>query len=56
MFKGLWNVYFKGKLGRLSAHPVANFVVGKALERVNEEQLGEACEELLPAAEKLFSE
>ena len=54
-FDIVWDVYFNGKLARLSVHPVANFVVGKALERVNEKQLLKACEELSPVSEKLFS-
>ena len=54
-FEGVWTIYFKSKLARLAVHPVANFVVGKALERVDDEQLDDACEELLPAAQKLFS-
>ncbi|KAF9004819.1 armadillo-type protein [Cyathus striatus] len=45
-FKVLWAVYFKGKLSRLSIHPVANFVLAKALERISAEQLSEACTEL----------
>ncbi|KAG6849947.1 hypothetical protein H0H93_003319 [Arthromyces matolae] len=42
----LWNTYFKGKLARLANHPVANFVLAKAMERSSPEQLSEACEEL----------
>lgn len=53
-FGVFWNLYFKTKLARLSVHPVANFVVCKALERATEKQLGDACEELHPAAQKLF--
>ncbi|KAJ3534526.1 hypothetical protein NM688_g7124 [Phlebia brevispora] len=53
-FDIVWAIYLNGKLARLSVHPVANFVVGKALERVNEKQLLEACEELRPVSEKLF--
>lgn len=45
-FSILWSTYFKGKLIRLAAHPVANFVVSKALERATPDQLIEACEEL----------
>lgn len=55
IFDVVWGIYFKSKLARLSAHPVANFVVGKALERANASQLKDTCEELGPVSEKLFS-
>lgn len=42
----LWEIYFQGKLGRLSMHPVANFVTAKAIERASSEHLLGACEEL----------
>ena len=45
-FDALWKTYFKGKLPRLAAHPSANFVVAKAIERLSEEQLSEACDDL----------
>jgi len=45
-FNSLWSLYLKGKLSRLSVHPIANFVVAKALERVDEMQLFDACQEL----------
>ena len=45
-FDALWDTYFKGKLPRLAAHAAANFVVAKAIERLSEEQLSEACDEL----------
>ena len=45
-FDALWKTYFKGKLPRLAAHPAANFVVAKAIERLSEDQLSEACDEL----------
>ena len=45
-FDALWKTYFKGKLPRLATHPVANFVVAKAVERLSEVQLSEACDEL----------
>ncbi|GBE79200.1 Nucleolar protein [Sparassis crispa] len=46
VFDILWATYFKGKLSKLAVHPVANYVVAKALERVSSRQLGEACDEL----------
>ena len=45
-FDVLWKTYFKGKLPRLATHPTANFVVAKAIERLSEVQLSEACDEL----------
>ncbi|KAJ7638452.1 armadillo-type protein [Roridomyces roridus] len=45
-FSILWASYFKGNLPRLASHPVANFVLAKALERVDAPQLSEACAEL----------
>lgn len=45
-FTALWAAHFKGKLPTLSVHPVANFVLAKALERVSSEQLTDACTEL----------
>ncbi|KAJ6567278.1 armadillo-type protein [Mycena vulgaris] len=42
----LWATYFKGNLPRIASHPVANFVLAKALERVSAAQLTEACTEL----------
>lgn len=56
VFEVFWNTYLHGQLARVGAHPVANFVVGKALERVNQTQLEQACEELEDVAEKLFRE
>lgn len=54
-FDVLWTTYLDGKLGRLAAHPVANFVMARALEHASEAQLAKACEELHPVAEKIFS-
>jgi nucleolar protein 9 len=45
-FVALWTTYFQGNLARLAVHPVGNFVVAKAIERVTNIQLVEACEEL----------
>lgn len=45
-FNVIWKTYFEGKLARLAIHPVANFVVARALERVSEDQLLKALEEL----------
>ena len=53
-FGVFWNTYFKGKLARLAAHPVANFVLAKAAERSSEGQLAELFEELKDSANKLI--
>ncbi len=45
-FGVLWKYYFQGKLTRLSIHPVANFVVAKSFERLDEQQLREVYLEL----------
>lgn len=55
-FNVLWKTYFKGKLARLSAHPVANFVLAKALERATKVQLSEVFEELNGTWNKLIRE
>lgn len=55
-FNLFWTTYLEGKLARLAVHPVANFVVAKALERISEEQLGLTCGELEGVSEKIFSE
>ncbi|KAG8745782.1 Nucleolar protein 9 [Ceratobasidium sp. 414] len=52
-FRMLWSLYFKNKLGKLSSHPVANFVVGKAILRLDAEMLLEAIREVDGVASKL---
>lgn len=39
MFVRLWDCYFADTLPRLVAHPVANFVVARGIERLDAEQL-----------------
>ncbi|KAL0949796.1 hypothetical protein HGRIS_009833 [Hohenbuehelia grisea] len=53
-FNVIWTTYFRGKLARLSAHPVANFVTAKVVERANEAQLVETCTELADAWPKII--
>lgn len=55
-FNVLWDSYLKGKLARLAVHPVANFVVAKAISRASEEQISNVCEEIKPVAGKILSE
>jgi nucleolar protein 9 len=54
-FAVLWSTYFRGKLARLAGHPVANFVLAKAMERVSADQLSEACVELEGSWSKMIS-
>jgi nucleolar protein 9 len=55
-FSALWATYFKGELARLAVHPVGNFVVAKAVERITGEQLVDACEELERVWARMVSE
>lgn len=36
VFDKIWSVYFEGKIGKLAIHPMSNFVVAKAAERLDE--------------------
>jgi nucleolar protein 9 len=54
VFDVIWKTYFEGKLARLAVHPVANFVVAKALERISESQLSRALQELDGVWKKLI--
>ena len=54
-FNILWRKYFVGKLSKLSVHPVANFVVAKAVERLDVEQLKSAVEEMHSIGGKIVS-
>ncbi|KAH7343515.1 armadillo-type protein [Rhizoctonia solani] len=53
-FQALWNLYFKNKLGRLCSHPVANFVVSKAIMRLDSAGLLEASQEIELVSSKLI--
>ncbi|CAE6481739.1 unnamed protein product, partial [Rhizoctonia solani] len=53
-FQALWKLYFKGKLGRLCSHPVANFVVSKSITRLDSPGLLEALQEVEPVSSKLI--
>ncbi|KAJ6510238.1 armadillo-type protein [Mycena vitilis] len=53
-FSILWATYFKGNLPRIASHPVANFVLAKAMERISGSQLTEACAELQNVWAKLI--
>ncbi|KAG9317134.1 armadillo-type protein [Chiua virens] len=54
VFNLLWSTYFEGKLVRLALHPVANFVVAKAVERQDSKQLGATLESLKSSWSKLI--
>lgn len=54
VFDVIWKTYLEGKLARLAVHPVANFVVAKALERFSESQLSITLEELDGVWKKLI--
>lgn len=45
-FNLMWSTYIRGQLSRLADHPVANFVVAKGFEKLDESQLKNAFEEL----------
>ena len=55
VFDVMWQTYFSAKLVKLAVHPVANFVVAKAFERLNAEQLDSALDELQGVAGKIVS-
>jgi nucleolar protein 9 len=56
VFDILWSVYISAALPRLAVHPIANFVVAKALRRCNKTQLAEAVPGLRSVAGKLVGE
>ncbi|KAN0135354.1 hypothetical protein V8E53_006919 [Lactarius tabidus] len=51
VFDVLWTTYFERSLRKLSVHPVANFVVAKALERAQARQLTYTFSELRDSLE-----
>ena len=53
IFDILWSTYIEGSLRKLAMHPVANFVIAKALERTRLEQLAYALGELRDTLRKL---
>ncbi|KAH9991655.1 ARM repeat-containing protein [Russula compacta] len=53
VFGTLWSTYFEHNLKKLAMHPVANFVIAKALERARAEQLSFALHELRESLGKL---
>ena len=55
VFDRVWSTYFSSKLSKLAVHPVANFVVAKAILRLSTEQLRAASQELENVASKILS-
>ncbi|KAI0253125.1 ARM repeat-containing protein [Lactifluus subvellereus] len=53
IFDILWSTYFERSIRKLAMHPVANFVIAKALERAGPEQLTYALGELRDSLSKL---
>jgi nucleolar protein 9 len=52
-FNILWSTYIERSIRKLAMHPVANFVIAKALERAAREQLAYALDELRDSLSKL---
>ncbi|KAF7301584.1 hypothetical protein MIND_00723900 [Mycena indigotica] len=53
-FSNLWAIYFRGALPKIASHPVANFVLAKAFERVDVAQLVGIFTELKNVWEKMI--
>jgi nucleolar protein 9 len=53
VFGTLWSTYIERSLRKLAMHPVANFVIAKAIERANPEHLSYALRELRDSLGKL---
>lgn len=46
IFNILWRIHFVGKIGKLSTHPIANFVIATGVKRLDEEALRNVISEL----------
>lgn len=46
VFRAVWSIYFHGRLSKLATHPVANYVVAKAVARLDGDELGDVMEEM----------
>ncbi|KAJ9097350.1 hypothetical protein QFC19_006818 [Naganishia cerealis] len=46
IFDILWRIHFVGKIGKLSTHPIGNFVVATGVKRLDEEALRNVIDEL----------
>ncbi|KAK4689724.1 nucleolar protein 9, partial [Tremellales sp. Uapishka_1] len=47
IFTSIWHLYFQGKIGKLAAHPVANFIVAKGVSRLDTEEIEGVVKECL---------
>ncbi|KAJ9125324.1 hypothetical protein QFC22_000281 [Naganishia vaughanmartiniae] len=52
IFDILWRIYFVGKIGKLSTHPIGNFVVATGVKRLDEEALRNVITELKASYQK----
>lgn len=55
VFRAIWATYFVGRLGKLIGHPVANFVLAKAVGRLEELDMRGLMEEIGTGWEKTVS-
>ena len=56
VFDVVWSTYLAGKLARLAVHPVANFIVARAVMRLSAAQLSKALNGMDGIWTKLISE
>jgi nucleolar protein 9 len=56
VFYRIWDCYFSSDLPKLAAHPVANFVVARGVERLDEGRLRDAVTQLHATWSKTLSE
>ncbi|KAK2464918.1 hypothetical protein APHAL10511_002994 [Amanita phalloides] len=54
VFTVLWRTYFSVDFPKLAVHPVANFVVSRAIERISIAQFKEACDQFASCWNKLL--
>ncbi len=36
IFHAMWELYFKGKIGKMASHPIANFVTAAGIKRLDD--------------------
>lgn len=56
IFRAIWKAYFAGRLSKLAVHPVSNFVVAKAIERLDSDEMMGVDEEIGGSWDKIISE
>lgn len=52
-FHKIWQLLFQGKIGKLATHPVANFVLAKAIDKLDEPALFEGVFQELKEAQSV---